>query len=84
MTDKEKKANDYCQKHKKSWEATIIAGDAYLAGYRQAREDCKNRLTGLIIGPIVLEEVGESKVEVEFKDGSHMTGAKISDSNSSE
>jgi len=79
MTDKEKKCNDYCQKHKKSWEASIIAGDAYLAGYRQALEDCKKELGAFNDYYNYLNDVGESKVDVEYKDGSHMLGAKSTD-----
>jgi len=83
MKAREKKCVEYADKRfKKSWELSACSKDSYLEGYRQAVEDCKARLNGLIVGPVVLNDVGCEEVEMEFKDGEHMLGTKMLDKES--
>lgn len=59
MTLKEKEAHDYCKRFNNVWDTTIIASDAFLAGFRKVKELLAEGKTG------------EEQVEVEFKNGSH-------------
>jgi hypothetical protein len=75
----EKLANDYCQKFKKSWDSHCIASDAYISGYNQAISDCESEMERSSDYLSSLGHVGEEPVEVEFKDGDHMIGSKLTD-----
>lgn len=78
----EKMAMDYCAKFKKDWATYCAVSDAYLNGYKDAmdnvlldcdQDDFGNEPHWFIYDP------GQEPVEVEFKDGSHMIGARSTD-----
>lgn len=83
MTEKEKKTIEYANRFKKDWMVFCAVSDAYLNGYRQAREDILNGVSQLNTkDPNVLsriEDEGERLVEVEFANGSHQIGSKSTD-----
>lgn len=83
MTEKEKKCRDYSNRFKKDWMTYCAVSDAYLNGYKQAREDILKGISQLETGtPEVLsriEDEGERLVEVEFANGSHQIGSKSTD-----
>jgi hypothetical protein len=79
MKTVEVKCNEQRERLKKNWEFYTIAGDAYLKGFK----DCVDMLTELLAHDnnalTALYHVGQQVVEMEFKDGSHQIGAKMSD-----
>lgn len=66
-------------KFKKNWEFYCIANGAWLSGYKQAIEDLTELLAHDNNALTALYHVGQQVVEMEFKDGSHQIGAKMSD-----
>lgn len=99
MKQLESWCNDYCKKHKASWEHGIIANDAWLDGYRRGIAEASSVVSGSVshsdCTPDNMEDfitmtltseieyVGQNSVEVEFKDGSHQYKAGMSDETNS-
>lgn len=86
MTEYEKLCNEYCEKHKKNWEAHCIANDAWLAGWRKCQEEIYAQFNELVekhskagyldedfFGDLsdAIVNIGINTVEKEFKDGEH-------------
>lgn len=63
--------------HFGDWEKAIVSKDAYLAGYKQAKEDIKALWAEGKLGSFL--EAGEELVEKEFLNGSHQLGIKSTD-----
>ena len=79
MKSVEAKCLESNAKHKKSWENYCIGKDQYLKGYKQAVADLTELLAHDNNALTALYHVGQQAVEMEFKDGSHQIGAKMSD-----
>ena len=77
----EKLASDFGKKYSKSWDSYGAVADAYLVGYKQAREEANTILEisinlGFIHGDVgtvrnSLDRLGEEQVEQEFTNGDH-------------
>jgi len=85
LTEKEITCNIYRERFKNNWEFYCLTGDAYSAGYEQARLDAINevqlshRVGNLSLILYYLMHMKSNRVEVEYKDGSHQIGVKSTD-----
>jgi len=79
MKTVEVSCNEYRERFKKNWEFYALAGDSYLNGFKDAVDMLTEMLAHDNNALTALYHVGQQVVEIEFNNGSHQIGAKMSD-----